>query len=206
MKTKIIVDYLKTIVPKHIYYRDPYKVLISCVLSQRARDEMTEKISKELLNLAPTAKDLAELDISIIEKTIKSIGFYKQKAKRLKEIGRILTDKKVPDSLEELVDLPGVGRKTANVVLCYGFGKKCIPVDTHVNRIPRRLGLVDEKASIYDAEKKLLELFNKKDWRIINLGFVTFGKTICKPISPLCEKCPFKIFCKYYKEIFSKKR
>mgnify|MGYP006272931837 CR=1 FL=1 len=201
-KNKIIIDYLRKIVPKHIYNNDPYRVLVSCVLSQRARDETTEKVSKALLEIAPTAKDLAKLDIKTIEKTIRSIGFFKQKAKRLRKIGEILTDKKVPNTLEELIKLPGVGRKTANVVLCYGFGQNKIPIDTHCNRIPKRLGLVDEKASLLEVEKKLEELFDKKDWRVLNLGFVTFGKTICRPIKPLCSECPFKDFCKYYKEKF----
>ncbi|UCD03656.1 MAG: endonuclease III [Candidatus Woesearchaeota archaeon] len=202
-KVKIILDYLKEHFPRHTHKYNPYDVLVSCVLSQRARDEVTEKVSAELLKIAPTPEKLAKLDVKEIARTIKPIGFYRQKAKRLKEIGRMLTDKKVPDSLDELIKLPGVGRKTANVVLCYGFNRDAIPVDTHVNQVSKRIGLVDKNASVYDVEKKLEELFPKEYWRLINLGFVSFGKAICKPRGPLCKKCPFNDFCKFYKENYS---
>jgi endonuclease-3 len=202
-KVEIILDHLKKHFPRHTYEYNPYDVLVSCVLSQRARDEVTEKVSSELLEIAPTPKKLASLDVKDIEKVIKPIGFYRQKAKRLKEIGKILSNKEVPDNMEDLIELPGVGRKTANVVLCYGWGKPAMAVDTHVNQVSKRIGLVDENASVYDVEKKLEELFPREDWCLINLGFVRFGKAICKPRRPLCKKCPFNTFCKFYKGKYS---
>lgn len=198
-KVDIILDYLKKNFPRHNYEYTPYDILISCVLSQRARDEMTEKVSAELLKIAPTPEKLSKLDVKVIEKTIKPIGFYRQKAKRLKEIGRILTGKKVPDSLDELVKLPGVGRKTANVVLCYGYGKPVIPIDTHCNRIPKRLGIVNKNASLKEVEEELERLIPEQDRRFVNTGLVSFGKKICRPVGPKCNICPFKEICDYFK-------
>lgn len=195
-----IIEYLEKKYTVHNYTNDPFRVLISCVLSQRTKDEITEKVSSDLFKVADTPIEISKLDTERLQRIIKPIGFYRKKAKVLKEISKLMIDKEVPDNVEDLIKLPGVGRKTANVVLAYGFNKDAIPVDTHVNRISKRLGLVDKKASVYDVEKKLESLFPKKKWRIVNRGFVNFGKTVCKPIGPRCSVCPFNAFCKFYKE------
>lgn len=200
-KIETILDYLKRNFSEHIYSGDKFKLLISTVLSQRTRDETTERVSKELFEKAETPQEFVDLDVKEIERTIKPIGFYHNKAKYIKEISKELVGKKVPDTLKELTKLPGIGRKTANIVLSYGFGKSTVAVDTHVERVSKRIGLVGKDKSVYDVEKKLEELFPKEYWRLINLGLVRFGKTICKPRNPLCNKCNFSSFCEYYKEV-----
>src|SRR2546422_10445694 len=132
----------------------------------------------------------------------RSVGFYKTKARRIKEISRILLDKhggKVPEKMEELLDLPAVGRKTANCVLVYGFGKPAIPVDTHVHRISNRLGLVHTKTP-EETEIELTRITDRRDWLDLNEVFVKFGQTICKPIGPKCSTCTLNSNCAFYQE------
>ncbi|MEM2250906.1 MAG: endonuclease III [Candidatus Hadarchaeales archaeon] len=188
--------------PKHRWKEDPFKVLISCVLSQRTREENTEKASRALFSIASTPKDILKIPEEEIAKIIRPVGFPKQKAKNILKICKILVEKydgKVPADKEVLKSLPGVGEKTANVTLCYGFGIPCIPVDTHVNRISRRLGLVSWDAKLEEVEPTLRKIFKRKDWRLINLGMVQFGREICLPRNPKCEICPLKKLCLYAK-------
>ena len=179
----------------------PFSILIGTILSARTKDESTTKVVKVLFSKYKNAKELANAKLKDVEKIIKSIGFYHVKSKRIIEVAKII-DKKykgiVPDDLDSLVALPGVGRKTANCVLVYAFEKPAIPVDIHVHRISNRLGLVKTK-NPEETELELMEKIDKKYWIEINDTFVMYGQNICKPISPMCDVCKIKKECKYYK-------
>jgi len=178
----------------------PFSILIGTILSARTKDETTTKIVKVLFSKYKNSKELANAKIKDVEKIIKSIGFYHVKSKRIIEVAKIIESKykgKVPDDLETLVQLPGVGRKTANCVLVYAYEKPAIPVDIHVHRISNRLGLVDTK-NPEKTEQELMKKIKKKYWLDINDTFVMFGQNICKPISPMCDVCKIKKSCKYY--------
>lgn len=171
--------------------KDPFRILISCVLSLRARDEVTESASNRLFALADNPEKLLSLNSGEIEKAIYPITFYRNKTQTLGEICRDLVDHydgKVPDTLDELLQLKGVGRKTANLTLILGYEKMGICVDTHVHRISNRWGYV--KTSTPDATEMVLrEKLPKKYWMQYNEFLVSFGQNICKPISPLCSQC-----------------
>lgn len=180
--------------------RDPFKVLISCLLSLRTKDAVTEKASERLFKIADTPEKLSSLPLEKIEEAIYPVGFYKTKARRIKEISKIIKEKygsKVPDNFEELLKLKGVGRKTANIVMVYGFGKEGLPIDTHCHRIPNRLGWIRTK-NPEQTERELRKLLPKKYWFEFNDLFVQFGQNICRPIKPLCNICPIKKYCEYY--------
>lgn len=179
----------------------PFSILIGTILSARTKDEATTKAVKALFLKYKNPKELAKAKIKDVEKIIKSIGFYHVKSKRIIEVAKIIDKKykgKVPDNLDTLVQLPGVGRKTANCVLVYAFEKPAIPVDIHVHRISNRLGLVDTK-NPEETEQELMKKIQKKYWIDINDTFVMYGQNICKPISPMCDVCKIKKICKYYK-------
>ena len=179
----------------------PFSILIGTILSARTKDETTTKAVKALFAKYKNPKELANAKIKDVEKIIKSIGFFHVKSKRIFEVSKILHKKykdKVPEDLDTLVQLPGVGRKTANCVLVYAFEKPAIPVDIHVHRISNRLGLVDTK-NPEETEQELMSKIDKKYWIDINDTFVMYGQNICKPISPMCDVCKIKKSCKYYK-------
>jgi endonuclease-3 len=181
--------------------RDAFKVLITTILSQRTRGENTERAASALFSRADTPQKILELRDEELEKLIKSSGMYRQKAKKIKSVCRILLDNyggKVPKTREELLKLPGVGFKTADIVLMYGFGTPSIAVDTHTNRVPKRIGLVDKKAGVEEVKKTLESLIPKKDWYVVNLGLVRFGRKICKPVNPCCRICPISRYCEYF--------
>ena len=183
----------------------PLSILIGTILSARTRDENTSAVVKKLFSKYKSARSLAQAELSDVEKIIKSTGFYHVKAKRVIEVASIIDSKysgKVPDTLEELLKLPGVGRKTANCVLVYAFEKPAIPVDTHVHRISNRLGLVQTKTP-EETELELMKKIPKKYWLKINDMFVMYGQNICKPISPMCDVCQIKRECDYYKTRFA---
>ncbi|MCX6814034.1 MAG: endonuclease III [Candidatus Aenigmarchaeota archaeon] len=178
---------------------NPFQILISTVLSQRTRDENTEKASAQLFSKYKTAKQLSGAPLKNIESLIKPSGFYKVKAKRVKEISKIIAEKykgKVPQDFEELISLPGVGRKTANCVLVYAYEIPAIPVDTHVHRISNRIGLVKTKTP-EQTESELVKIIPKEYWTDFNDLFVKFGQRICQPRAPLCWKCPIVRMCDY---------
>jgi len=183
----------------------PLSILIGTILSARTRDENTSAVVRKLFSQYKTAHALASAKISDVEKIIKSTGFYHVKAKRIIEVASIIDSKysgKVPQTLDKLVELPGVGRKTANCVLVYAFDKPAIPVDTHVHRISNRIGLVQTKTP-EDTEIELMKKIPRKHWIRINDTFVMYGQNICKPISPMCKVCQIKKECNYYKTISS---
>ncbi len=186
----------------------PLSILIGTILSARTRDENTSAVVKKLFAKYKTASALARAKYIDVEKIIKSTGFYHVKAKRIIEVASIIDSKysgKVPQTLEKLLELPGVGRKTANCVLVYAFEKPAIPVDTHVHRISNRLGLVQTKTP-EETELELMQKIPKEHWIRINDTFVMYGQNICKPISPLCQVCQVKNECSYYKTRFFGRR
>ncbi len=179
----------------------PFSILIGTILSARTKDEATAKAVRELFSKYKNPEELANAKLKDIEKIIKSIGFFHVKSKRIIEVANIIHTKykdKVPDDLDTLVQLPGVGRKTANCVLVYAFEKPAIPVDIHVHRISNRLGLVDTK-NPEETEQELMKKIEKKYWIDINDTFVMYGQNICKPISPMCDVCQIKNSCKFFK-------
>jgi endonuclease-3 len=183
----------------------PLSILIGTILSARTRDENTSAVVKKLFSKYKTAHALAKAKYSDVEKIIKSTGFYRVKTKRIIEVASIIDSKysgSVPQNLEELIQLPGVGRKTANCVLVYAFDKPAIPVDTHVHRISNRLGLVQTKKP-EETEIELMKKIPKEYWVRVNDTFVMYGQNICKPISPICKVCQIKKECNYYKTIIS---
>jgi len=183
----------------------PLSILIGTILSARTRDENTSAVVKKLFSRYKTARSLARAKVSDVEKIIKSTGFYHVKARRIIEVASIIDSRyhgKVPDNLDELLKLPGVGRKTANCVLVYAFEKPAIPVDTHVHRISNRLGLVETKTP-EETEFALMIKIPKKYWLRINDTFVMYGQNICKPISPMCNVCQIKKECNYYRTNFA---
>jgi endonuclease-3 len=191
------MPWLEQMAYQNQWERDPFKILISCLLSLRTQDKTTASSSERLFALAPDAETLSVLPVKIIEKAIYPVGFYRVKAKRIKEISKVLAEKyasKVPDELDELLNFKGVGRKTANLVLTLGFHKPGICVDTHVHRITNRWGYVQTKTP-EKTEYALREKLPAKYWLEINGLLVAFGQGICRPVSPLCSQCPIKMFC-----------
>ncbi len=181
---------------------EPFKVLISGILSARTKDEVTVPVCKKLFEKVSSPEDLLKMSDEELYSYIEKITYAKQKLKYLKATCKILVEKfngKVPDNMEDLLKLKGVGRKVANVVLDHGFKKDVIIVDTHVHKIANRLGWVNTKTP-EATEKALQRIVPKKYWRDINYLFVALGQTLCFANNPKCEKCPIKSYCKYYKE------
>ena len=179
---------------------DPYKILIGTILSARTRDETTTQVIKILFSEFKNPDELSRADLRDIKKLIQKIGFYNVKATRIKEVSKILVEKynsKVPSNLEDLLTFPGVGRKTANCVLVYGFRKPAIPVDIHVHRISNRIGIVNTKKP-EETEIDLQKSIDRRYWTGVNETFVTFGQNICLPIKPKCNLCHLTKICKYY--------
>jgi len=177
--------------------RDPFRVLISTILSLRTKDETTAAASERLYALADTPEAMRRLSEARIAKAIFPVGFYKTKAKTIRETCRVLLDDyagRVPNDLEELLKLKGVGRKTANLVVTLGFGKPGICVDTHVHRITNRWGYVKTKTPD-ETEMRLREILPRKHWIVLNDLLVTYGQNLCKPISPFCSRCAIAAFC-----------
>ena len=179
---------------------DPYRVLIRTILSQRTRDENTDRASAQLFSQYHTMTEIAGADPARLEPLIRPAGFYRVKAQRIVEVSKKLLDEfkgQVPDDIKNLLKLPGVGRKTANCVLVYGFQKPAIPVDVHVHRISNRLGLVKTKTP-EETEVELEKIVPKEYWIELNDLMVQFGQTICRPQSPRHEECPLQDICDYY--------
>ena len=185
--------------PRVHFNKEPFYVLVSTVLSQRSKDENTEVAAKNLFEKFKNPAELANAKPEELHELIKPAGLYRQKAKRIIQIAKILQENyngKVPDSFDELLKLPGVGRKTANIVLYVSFGIPSLAVDTHVHRISNRLGWVKTK-NPEETEFKLMKLIPKNLWRPLNGSMVEFGKKICKPVKPDCKNCPIKKYCNW---------
>jgi endonuclease-3 len=177
--------------------RDAFQILVSTLLSLRTKDETTTAASRRLFARADSPKTMLRLSAQEIEKLIFPVGFYKRKAKNLLDVSRIILEKYrgiVPDDLDELLSLPGVGRKTANLVLTLGFGKPGICVDTHVHRITNRFGYVSTRTPEH-TEMALREKLPDRWWIPINDILVAFGQSLCRPTSPWCSRCKVEKYC-----------
>src|SRR5512135_1488497 len=177
--------------------KDPYRVLVSCILSLRTQDKTTGEASARLFKLADNPKKMLKLTPEAIEKAIYPVGFYRNKAKALIEMSKMLVEGcggRVPDEIDELLKLPGVGRKTANLVVTIGYGKPGICVDTHVHRISNRWGYVATKTP-EETEMALRAKLPGEYWIEINELLVSFGQHICLPTSPRCSICPLFAYC-----------
>ena len=182
---------------------DPYRVLIRTILSQRTRDDNTDAASAKLFSKYHTIQEIAQADVEDLQPLIKKAGFYRVKSQRVKDVSQMLLDEydgKVPEKINELLKLPGVGRKTANCVLVYGFKEAAIPVDVHVHRISNRLGLVDTK-NPEETEFELEKIVPQDLWIDLNDLLVQFGQDICRPISPKHEECPIRDYCDFYRDM-----
>lgn len=176
---------------------DPFKVLVSCILSLRTRDQTTADASARLFGLADTPDRVARLDLSELEEAIYPVGFYRVKARQILDIARELSERhagRVPDRIEELLGFKGVGRKTANLVLTLGYGLPGICVDIHVHRICNRWGYVATR-NPEQTEVVLRQKLPPEYWIIINDLLVTFGQNQCTPVSPRCSSCPLYQLC-----------
>lgn len=178
-------------------FKNPYLVLIACILSLRTNDLTTYPATLRMLEIGREPKDFACCDVEKLAKAIYPVGFYKNKAKQIIELSKIIVEKldnKVPNTIEELIKFNGVGRKTANLVLAKGFGIPAICVDVHVHRICNRLGYVKTNTP-EQTEFALREKLPKKYWLDVNTLLVTHGQNVCKPINPKCSECPIEKYC-----------
>jgi endonuclease-3 len=181
---------------------DPFPVLISTILSHRTRDERTEEATRQLFEVYATPQALARAPVRRVAQLVRPVGFYRVKARRIREVAQLLLQRfhgQVPSTYEALLTLPAVGPKTANCVLVYGFGLPAIPVDTHVHRIANRLGWATTRTP-EATEAALRQLVPRRHWTQLNELFVRFGKAICKPVKPDCAVCSLKGICRYYRE------
>lgn len=187
--------------------RSPFKVLVATILSARTKDEVTAKASERLFSKADTVDRLRQLSIDEIRELIFPVGFYKLKAGYLSKLPDVLDrfDKRVPDAIEELITLPGVGRKTANLVRSVAFDKDAICVDTHVHRITNIWKYVRTQTPL-ETEQALRRKLPREHWKEINAILVAFGQGTCRPVSPLCYQCPLEPACPQYKVTPRKKK
>lgn len=177
--------------------RDPFLILISCLLSLRAKDTVTVPIARILFARARTPQELVAMPLEDIEKIIFSIGFYRNKARTIKGVSKDLIDRfdgTVPRTYQELRSIKGIGQKTANLVLGYGFGIPALCVDTHVHQVANRLGLVATKTAD-QTEKALKLIVPRSSWIEVNRLFVIWGQQVCVPVSPFCSKCVLSPYC-----------
>jgi endonuclease III len=197
-----VVDLIK------IQTNDPFKVLVATILSARTKDETTVNACKKLFKVIKKINDLDKLTINQIEKLIFPVGFYHTKAKHLKLLPKVLNEKFnniIPDTVEDLLELPGVGRKTANLVVAVGFNKPGMCVDVHVHRISNRLGYINTKTP-FESEMALRKKLPLRYWEKYNSTLVAFGQNLCRPINPHCWECPITKYCDYYLNIYSKNK
>jgi len=177
--------------------KDPFLILVGTLLSLRTRDELTEKVMERLVQKARTPEELLRIPIGELQKLIYPVGFYRNKSRTLLNVSRIISDDyhgRVPDSIDELLTIKGIGRKTANLVVSEAYGKPGICVDIHVHRISNRIGAVTTK-NPHQTEEALRKILPKEYWIIYNTLLVTFGKRICSPVSPCCTQCPIVKLC-----------
>lgn len=203
---KEILDILEETYPDaecELNYTTPFELLVATILSAQCTDIRVNKVTGEMFKKYNTPEQFADLDISEIEEMIRTCGLFKSKAKKIKETSEILVSEfggEVPESLEELIKLPGVGRKTAGVVLSNAFGWPAIPVDTHVFRIVNRLGIVNTSTP-EKTEFELMKVLPKERWSKAHHLFIFHGRRRCNARKPECTGCPVEKHCNYYSEI-----
>ncbi len=184
-----------------LHFETPFEALIATMLSAQSTDVRVNAVTSKLFKVANTPKDFADMEITDLENWIKSIGIYKNKAKNIKATSKILLEDyngKVPKEKAELIKLPGVGNKTANVVLANAFDIPAFAVDTHVFRVSNRLGLADAK-NVSQTEKQLTKNVPEDEWNITHKRLITHGRALCKARRPLCEECDLNKLCLYYR-------
>ncbi len=184
-------------------FSNPYELLVATILSAQTTDIQVNKVTKDLFLVGNTPEKMILMTVEELENKIKSIGLYKNKTKNLLSMSKILIDEfnsMVPETLEELITLPGVGRKTANVVISNAFNKPAIAVDTHVFRVSNRLGLADAN-NVLATEKQLMQVIERADWSMLHHCLIYHGRRVCKARNPLCSSCSFTDKCKYYKKL-----
>lgn len=177
---------------------NPFKILLATILSSRTRDETTAAVCEKLFRKVDRPADLDRLSLREVERLIFPIGFYHTKARHLKQLPGVLRARfggRVPDTIEALCELPGVGRKVANLVVAVAFDKPAICVDVHVHRICNRLGLLRTRTP-FDTEMALRRILPVRYWITWNGYLVSFGQTVCRPVNPLCSRCPIARFCR----------
>lgn len=183
----------------------PFQQLVATLLSARTRDSTTIPIVQKLFLQYPSPEDLMRVKQAVLEQKLFRIGFYRVKARHLRELSSLLVHKyhgKVPETLEELITLPGVGRKTANCLLSYAFNQPAIAVDVHVHRLSNRLGWVKTNVPS-ETEQTLMKIIPLKSWNNVNRLFVGHGQTICAPLNPKCHVCPILSYCRYGRQRLS---
>lgn len=201
-KTEAIISYLNEILPNvgcELNYTKPHELLIAVVLSAQTTDKSVNQVTPSLFKRYPSIYDLASADVKEVEEIIHAIGLYKNKAKNIVNLAKEIVEKfngEVPHDKKDLVTLPGVGNKTASVVRLELFKEDEFPVDTHVERISKRLSLAKEKDDVLTVEKKLKKAFPKSSWGKLHHQFIHFGRYICLARSPKCENCKIMAFCK----------
>ncbi|NPA54431.1 MAG: endonuclease III [Aquificae bacterium] len=202
---KELLERLKKHFPEpqtELEHKDLFQLLTSVVLSAQTTDKKVNEVSPKLFEKYPDPKKMSEAPLEDLYQILKPINYYRTKAERLKKISKILLDKhdgKIPDTIEELTKFPGIGRKTASVILVNGFGKPAIVVDTHVKRVSKRLGLTchDDPEKI---EQDLARFFSKENWAYISNALVLFGRYICTAKNPKCKECYLADICPYDKK------
>lgn len=178
-------------------YRSPWELLVATVLSAQTTDENVNRVAPVLFERYPTPADLAEANPEEVEQIVFSTGFYRQKTKSILALAAAVEEKfggEVPDTIEELVQLPGVGRKTASVLLAEAWKKPAIAVDTHVKRVSRRLGLTQEEDPV-KIEQDLKALYPVETWAGLSMRFIQFGRDVCEARRPRCESCELRLLC-----------
>lgn len=189
-------------------FSNEFELLVSVILSAQCTDKRVNMVTKELFQILKTPKDFAEVNLEKLEEYIHPCGFYKNKAKNIQAMSRAIIEKyngQVPKTFEQLTSLPGVGRKTANVMLIVAFNVPAIPVDTHVFRVSNRIGLTNAKNEL-ECETQLMKLYDKKDWGKLHHLILLFGRYYCKAQNPSCVGCKLNKYCKYYKDNIENKK
>ena len=204
--SKLIIDSLQKLYPKakcELNHRNNFQLLIAVVLSAQTTDERVNMVTPELFGKYRNAEELSKADLKVVEQIIKPIGLYHSKAVNIIKLSDVLVNKykgKVPKERKELEALPGVGRKTANVILSNCFNVPAFAVDTHVSRVSKRLGIVSKNDDVLQVEKILMKKVSKDRWSRTHHQLVLFGRYKCKAINPMCEDCEMKSLCKYEKK------
>ncbi len=203
--TQKILDTLAKDFPNaksELNFHSPFQLLVAVILSAQCTDKRVNLVTPRLFEVAPDAKTLAQLPQEQIEEIIHSCGFYHSKATYLKQMSQDIVNRfggEVPNNIDDLRTLAGVGRKTANVVYAVGFGGQAIAVDTHVFRVSNRLGIANAK-NVLDTEKQLMQAIPKEQWADSHHYLLLHGRYVCKAQNPQCQRCSVKDFCKHYKE------
>ena len=206
MLTEEILKKLDILFPDarcELNHKNNYEMTVAVILSAQTTDASVNKVTDSLFKKYPTIESLAEADLATIEKEINSLGLYRNKAKAIQGMAKVVVDKYhgvIPDNMKDLVTLPGVGRKCANVILSECYNIPSLAVDTHVNRVSKRLGLAKKDDDLLTVEKKLKRKIPRDRWIKSHHQFIFFGRYLCHSRNPECNSCPFTSICKEYKK------